>query len=55
MCSTRDFYFDGVSLRAALVRCHHSVLSTTDRSLSNDKIELLNKVIKFYTNYFILL
>ncbi len=52
MCSRRDFYFDGAqsALIIPLVRCRHlTVLSNTDRSLSNNQIELLNKVIKMYT------
>ncbi len=58
MCSRQDFYFDGVESGSAwarsalilpLVRCRRlTVLSNTDRSLSNNQIELLNKGIKMY-------
>ncbi len=58
MRSKRDFYFDGTESGSAwahsahilpLVRCRRSVLSNTDRSLSNNQIERLNKGIKMYT------
>ncbi len=55
MCSWQDFFFDDAENGSAwahsahilsFVRCRRSILSNMDRSLSNNQIELLNKLIK---------
>ncbi len=52
MRSRRDFYFDGTENGSSWAHSAHIlplVVSNTDRSLSNNQIERLNKGIKMYT------
>ncbi len=57
MCSRQDFYFDSTqsALIFPVVRCRHlTVLSNTDRSLSNNKLTITVKNVykKYYNDCF---